>query len=327
MPDAKPGEFDLIRQHFTRPTRHTLLGVGDDAALLQPSAGQVLAVSTDMLVAGRHFLPDTDPGRLGHKAMAVNLSDLAAMGARPRWATLAIALPEPDPAWLAAFADGFHAEAQQYGVDWVGGDTTAGPLNLSVTILGEVAAAAALRRSGARPGDQLWVSGTLGEAACGLACLQGQLDLPAPARTHCIARLEQPTPRVALGLQLAGLASAAIDISDGLLADLNHLAQASGVAAVVQHAALPTLAALAERRATPLVDDALLAGGDDYELCFTAPAAAAQAILAAGIAAAVTVTCIGTIRAGSGVTVVAADGTVRPARRRGFDHFDGATCP
>jgi thiamine-monophosphate kinase len=195
-------EFDLIRKYFTRPAPNTLLGIGDDAALLQVGTGNVLAVSSDMLVSGTHFLPDTDPFLLGHKTLAVNLSDIAAMGATPRWATLAIALPEADEAWLEKFSAGFFALAQQHGVDLVGGDTTRGPLNLCVTIFGEVPAQQALRRSGAQPGDEVWVSGTLGDAALALAHLQGRIELSGEELATCAQVLHQPQPRVALGLAL-----------------------------------------------------------------------------------------------------------------------------
>jgi len=315
-------EFDLIRRYFTHPGRHTLLGVGDDAALLAPAAGKVLAVSADMLVAGRHFLADTDPERLGHKAMAVNLSDLAAMGATPRWVLLSLALPRADERWLAAFARGFQAAAATHQVDWVGGDTTAGPLNLSVTILGEVQAAQALRRGGGKPGDQLWVSGTLGDAALGLATLQGRYRLPPDERDFCVQRLELPTARVALGLQLAGLAHAALDISDGLLADLDHLLQASGVGATLELDQIPLSPVLAARSRENLVREAILAGGDDYELCFSADPADRPAILAAAAAARTPVTCIGVLRSEPGVLVRDADGQPVVTRRRGYDHFD-----
>lgn len=217
-------EFDLIRRFFTRDTPHAILGVGDDAALLQVSAGNVLAVSTDMLVCGTHFLPDADPFLLGHKTLAVNLSDMAAMGAAPRWATLSIALPEADETWLAQFSAGFFALAQQYGVELVGGDTTRGPLNLCVTIFGEVPAQQALRRSGAQVGDEIWVSGYLGDAA--LAHLQGRIALSDAELAACLPALHQPQPRVALGLALRGIANSAIDISDGLLADLGQIGRA-----------------------------------------------------------------------------------------------------
>ena len=314
-------EFDLIRRYFTHPAVHTLLGVGDDAALLMPAPGLALAVSADMLVAGRHFLADTDATRLGHKALAVNLSDLAAMGATPRWALLSIALPRADDAWLERFAAGFLAEAQAHGVDWVGGDTTGGPLNLSVTILGEVDPAGALRRSGARAGDSIWVSGTLGDAALGLACLQDRYPLPADVRAACIARLERPTPRVALGQKLAGLAHAAIDLSDGLLADLGHVLTASGVGADLNYALFPLAPFLAGRADQPLVIEAVLAGGDDYELCFTAPAAAERAILAAAAESATDVRRIGSVSDEPGLRVRDAEGVYLRAQRQGFDHF------
>jgi thiamine-monophosphate kinase len=205
-------EFDLIRRHFTRPTPGALLGVGDDAALLQVGSGRVLAVSSDMLVCGTHFFADADPRLLGHKTLAVNLSDLAAMGAVPRWATLALALPSADEAWLEQFSAGFFALASVYGVELVGGDTTRGPLNLCVTIMGEVDATQALRRSGAQPGDEIWVSGKLGDAALAQAHLQGHVALSADEFAACAPALHQPQPRVALGLALCGIANSAIDI-------------------------------------------------------------------------------------------------------------------
>jgi thiamine-monophosphate kinase len=314
-------EFDLIRRHFSHPGQHTLLGVGDDAALLVPSPGRVLAVSADMLVAGRHFMVETDPGRLGHKALAVNLSDLAAMGALPRWALLSIALPRVDDSWLEAFAAGFLAEAQAFEVDWVGGDTTAGPLNLSVTVLGEVESGLALRRSAACAGDTVWVSGTLGDAALGLACLQGRYPLQTEARHWCVGRLEQPTPRVALGRQLAGLAHAAIDISDGLVADLGHVLRASGVGAELEYAALPLSRWLAPLADQTLVQEAVLAGGDDYELCFTAAPGAEPAVRAAAAAAQTGVRAIGVITAEPGLRVRDGAGGLVVTRCSGFDHF------
>ncbi len=321
------GEFDLIARHFRRATTHTVLGVGDDAALMQPAPGQHLAVSSDMLVAGCHFLADTDPERLGHKALAVNLSDLAAMGATPRWVLLALALPHPDEDWVAAFARGFHAEACAHQVDWVGGDTTAGPLNISVTILGEVPVGHALRRSGALPGDQLWVSGTLGDAACGLACLQQRLGLDDQARAHCVARLERPTARVGLGLALRGVASAAIDVSDGLLADLGHLLTASGLGARVDWPAVPLSAALAGLRDDNFVRAAALTGGDDYELCFTAPASASLAVQAAAAAVGVRVTAIGVVESQDGTRVFDRAGRPMAFARAGFDHFADVAAP
>ena len=314
-------EFDLIRRHFTHTGQHTLLGVGDDAALLAPTPGTVIAVSSDMLVAGRHFITDTDPERLGHKAMAVNLSDLAAMGATPRWALLALALPRIEECWVEAFARGFQSEARSHGVDWVGGDTTGGPLNLAVTILGEVDPRKALRRSGGRAGDDVWVSGTLGDAALGLAALQNRFPLTGDDLEHCVRRLEQPTARVALGQALAGVAHAALDVSDGLLADLGHVLEASGVGADLEFDRVPVSAALRDRREHPLVREAILAGGDDYELCFTADPSAAGAVLAAAAAAGTQVQCIGSLSVVPGLRVRDRAGQLIVTRRRGYDHF------
>jgi thiamine-monophosphate kinase len=316
-----PSEFELIARHFTRPTYAARLGVGDDAALLLPTAGEELAVTTDMLLVGRHFLPGDDAEGLGHKTLAVNLSDLAAMGARPRWALLALALPEADEAWLAAFSRGFFALAERHGVELVGGDTTRGPLNLCVTLLGEVAAGRALTRAGARPGDEIWVSGSLGGAALGLAHVQGGAGLTPAEAASCLERLHTPEPRVALGRTLLGVASACIDVSDGLLADLGHLLARSRVAAELDFPRLPAHPAVAARLTDPLARRCLLAGGDDYELCFTAPPDRAEAVEAAGRAAGVAVTRIGRIRAGEGLVLVGADGAPMPIVASGYDHF------
>jgi thiamine-monophosphate kinase len=309
-----PSEFELIARHFTRGTTHTALGVGDDGALIAPTPGCELVISTDMLVEGTHFLPDTDPEDLGWKTLAVNVSDMAAMGARPRWATLAIALPNADEAWIAAFARGFFACAAEFGIDLIGGDTTRGPRNLCVTIFGEVAAGKALRRSGARAGDEIWVSGQPGRAALGLAHLQGRTVLDEARRADCIAALLRPQPRVALGLAVQGLATAAIDVSDGLLADLGHILEASGVSAQLKIAALP---------APTLERDAYLAGGDDYELVFTAPLAKHADIAALSQTLGLALACIGRIEAGPAgrMDVFDADGTPVNAPQRGYDHF------
>jgi thiamine-monophosphate kinase len=314
-------EFDLIARHFTRPTPTARLGVGDDAALLDCAPGMELAVSSDMLVAGTHFLPDTDPCQLGHKTLAVNLSDLAAMGATPRWALLSLALPAADEAWLAAFSQGFFDLAARFGVELVGGDTTRGSLNLCVTILGQVPAGQALRRDGARLGDDIWVSGELGGAALGLAHLQGRLVLDPEEAATCLARLHRPEPRVALGLALGGLASAAIDVSDGLLADLGHILERSAVGAEVAFEALPSAPTVAARLPDLLARRCLLAGGDDYELCFTAPPGRAEAILSAGRAAGVAMSRIGRITAASGLRLLDGAGREMVMEERGFDHF------
>ena len=319
-------EFELIARFFTRPSRSgsVVLGVGDDAALLAPTPGHELVASVDMLVAGRHFTADADPEALGHKTLAVNLSDLAAMGATPRWALLAGALPDADPQWLAAFARGFHAEAEAYRVDLVGGDTTRGPLNLCVTILGEVPAGEALTRGGAKAGDAVYVSGPLGDAALAVAAMAGRIALDPAALRACRMRLDRPTPRVALGLALRGVASAAIDISDGLVGDLGHIVERSNAGANIDLRAIPrspTLAALLEgpQRATALA--CLLAGGDDYELCFTAPASAAHTIGDIAHALGLPLARIGAITAEPGLVVRDESGAPLPSLPRAFDHF------
>lgn len=314
-------EFDLIKRYFTRATPNALLGVGDDAALVQVSEGYVLAVSTDMLVSGAHFSPDTDPFLLGHKTLAVNLSDMAAMGATPRWATLAIALPDANEAWLEKFSAGFFTLAQEYGVDLVGGDTTRGPLNLCVTIFGEVPAQKALRRDGAQLGDEVWVSGKLGDAALALAHLQGRIKLSAAEFAACAPALHKPQPRIALGLALRGIANSAIDISDGLLADLGHILEASRLAARLEFSALPVSPVLRNHLQHLLAMQCALSGGDDYELCFTAPAAHHAEILDIAARLKLPLTRIGTIVAGRGCLVLDASGDPINMETTGYDHF------
>lgn len=320
-----PGEFALIDRYFARPTPTAVLGPGDDCALLQPAPGMQLAVTTDMLVAGTHFFPDTDPKNLGWKALAVNISDLAAMGATPRWVLLAGSLPQADEIWIAAFAQGFFACAAEFGVDVVGGDTTRGPLNLCITALGEVVPGQALRRDGARDLDDIWVSGRPGLAALGLAHLQHKADLPEPWRRLCLAALEKPRPRVALGLALRGIATAAIDVSDGLLADLGHIAERSGLQAAVRLVQLPHLPKGPTPESIPraLALDCQLAGGDDYELCFTAPMSQRQAIGQIAADLELPLWCIGEMQAGQAgkVTVYDPDGNAIAFDHRGFDHF------
>lgn len=320
-------EFALIERYFTRPTPGAILGPGDDCALVAPTPGMDLAVTTDMLVAGTHFFPDTDPRHLGWKALAVNISDLAAMGAQPRWVTLAGSLPEVDETWIAAFAEGFFACAEAYGVDVVGGDTTRGPLNLCITALGEVPPGQALRRAGASLHDDIWVSGRPGLASLGLAHLQGKVVLPEPWCRLCHAALEKPQPRVRLGLALRGVASAAIDVSDGLLADLRHIAERSGLAAAVRLVQLPHLPKGATPEAIPraLALDAQLAGGDDYELCFTAPVVQRQAIGQIAAELELPLWCIGEMQAGPAGTVTVFDPDGQPVafERQGYDHFAG----
>ncbi len=313
------GEFELIRRFFARPTRHAVLGPGDDCALLQPAPGMQLAISSDMLVDGRHFLSTVDPAKLGHKALAVNLSDLAACGAKPLAFTLALALPRADEAFLAPFAQGLLALADVHGCDLVGGDTTQGPLNICITVFGEVPLGQALLRSGARAGDDLWVSGTLGDARLALEVFRGKLSVPAEVFEAARVRMEAPTPRVALGVALRGVATSAIDISDGLLGDLAHVLRASGVGAVIDTSlALPLMAA-------PLQGaqrlEYILAGGDDYELAFTAAPAQRAAVLQAAAQAGTVATCIGSIEAGPGIRLLNSKGQTLDARYASFDHF------
>ncbi|MGC2164533.1 MAG: thiamine-phosphate kinase [Gallionella sp.] len=313
-------EFELIRRYFTRATPGTLLGIGDDAALIRVGQGNVLAVSSDMLVSGTHFFPDADPKLLGHKTLAVNLSDMAAMGAKPRWVTLAIALQEADDVWLHEFTGGFFDLAQQYGVELVGGDTTRGPLNLSVTIFGEVPAHQAIRRSGAAPDDEIWVSGVLGNAALALAHLQGEIELGRYEFAQCSPALHQPQPRVELGLALRGIASSAIDISDGLLGDLGHILEASRVGAAISFPSLPISPTLQSRLDLSLVQRCALAGGDDYELCFTAPASRHDEILGIATGLRLPITVIGKIVAGKRCVVHDAAGPIE-LEVVGYDHF------
>ncbi|HEX8986700.1 MAG TPA: thiamine-phosphate kinase [Rhodocyclaceae bacterium] len=316
-------EFELIDRYFRRATHHTALGVGDDGAIVRPSPGMEIVISTDMLVAGTHFLPNADPGDLGWKTLAVNVSDMAAMGAAPRWALLAAALPAATETWVAAFAKSFFECADAFGVDVIGGDTTRGPRNFCVTIFGEVPQGQALLRSGARPGDEIWVSGSPGLAALGLAHLQGRCLLAEPALTACLSALQRPQPRVALGLALRGVASAAIDVSDGLLADLGHILEESNAAARVEVERLPG-DAFACGATADLARDCLLAGGDDYELVFTAPAARHEEIERISADLRLALTCIGSIEGGKAGDLALLEGG-RPveALHRGFDHFGG----
>jgi thiamine-monophosphate kinase len=322
---AALSEFELIRRYFTHPARGARLGVGDDAALVATRRGMELAVATDMLVCGRHFFRDAAPQALGHKALAVNLSDMAAMGARPRWATLALALPSAEPAWLRAFSRGFMALARRHGVDLIGGDTTRGPLAICVQIIGEVPAGRALRRDGARSGDDIWISGHPGEAALALAALRRRVRLAPRDLDAASRRLHAPAPRVALGMALRGVASSAIDVSDGLVADLGHICESSALAAVVEFADLPISALMRRYLDRPVARAALLAGGDDYELCFTAPPSKRRAVLAVSQRIGPRLTRIGCMqgarRGGRSVTVLGAGGAPMRVASGGFDHF------
>lgn len=322
------GEFELIRRHFQRPSvalpDQVALGIGDDCALLQPAPGHQLAISCDMLVEGRHFFADVDPAALGHKALAVNLSDLAAMGARPLGFTLALALPSANDAWLGALVQGLFALADAHACPLVGGDTTRGPLNLCVTVFGELLPGQALRRSTAQPGDDLYLSGRTGEARLALELLQGTpwaLQHAAPgALPRLRGRLERPTPRVALGRALAGLAHAALDVSDGLAGDLGHILQASAVGADIHHALLPVAPDLQALPAAWQLD-CLLNGGDDYELLFTAAPTDRAAVEAAALASQTPVQRIGQISAVPGLRLLDAAGQPVALAPRGFDHF------
>jgi thiamine-monophosphate kinase len=320
-------EFDLIRQYFTRPQRskapgRAVLGIGDDCALLAPTPGMQVAISSDMLVEGRHFLAGAAPFDLGHKSLAVNLSDLAAMGAAPRGFTLALALPSADATWLDGFSRGLFALADACGCELVGGDTTKGPLNICITVFGELAPGTALQRDAAQAGDDIWISGTLGDARLALADSLGELDLDDADRLLAAPRLHAPTPRVALGRRLAEkrLARAALDISDGLVGDLGHILAASQVGAVLDVDALPAGPALA-RQPRELRRRFTAAGGDDYELCFTAPASNRDAILAAGEKSGTAVTRVGRIEAGLGLRLLDGFGAPLEMELSGWDHF------
>ena len=317
---AHLGEFELIEKYFARPARHAVLGVGDDCALLVPSAGMVLAVSTDMLVEGRHFLSTVAPDRLGHKALAVNLSDLAACGARPVAFTLALALPAAEEAFLEGFSRGLFALADRHGCELVGGDTTRGPLTIAITVFGEVPSGKALLRSGARPGDDVYVSGTLGNARLALEIFRGHVDVAGEAFGRLRRAMEEPEPRVDLGIALRGVATSAIDVSDGLSGDLAHLLRRSGVGAVVDVDSLPRSADLAEQpRACQSL--CLLAGGDDYELVFTAASDRRDAVAAAAATAKTRVTRIGRIESAPGLRFVDAEGREVLGPSSSFDHF------
>ena len=327
-------EFDLIARYFTRPSPRAALGVGDDCALMDASPGTQLAISSDMLVEGRHFFADVSPRALGHKALAVNLSDLAACGASPRAFTLALALPSINEAWLQEFSDGLWSLAEAHDCALIGGDTTQGPLTICITVFGDVPRGRALLRSSAQVGDDIYVSGTLGDARLALEALQGRLDLALPpdrvkeVLAHTRHRLEQPTPRVALGTALRGIATSAIDISDGLAGDLGHVLKASDVGALVNTDITMTLIAAYNRidwaSATFGTQNRLktvFSGGDDYELAFTAPGAARDAVVAAAARSQTPVTRIGVIERASGLRLV--DGHGRPVAGdfTSFDHF------
>jgi thiamine-monophosphate kinase len=325
---VRMSEFDLIKTCFSRPTQRAALAGGDDCALLDPTPGMQTVISSDMLVEGRHFFADVSPFSLGHKALAVNLSDLAACGATPVAFTLALSLPRIDHAWLQAFSEGLYALADAHNCELIGGDTTRGPLNICITVLGEVPRGQALLRSGAQVGDDIYVSGTLGDARLALDALQGRIDLPADVLAAARLRLEQPTPRVALGTALRGVATAAIDISDGLAGDAAHLLKASGVGAVVSIESTINLIAARARNDWPAarfdiqtLQNTVFSGGDDYELAFTAPPHASAAVAAASQSSSTPVTRIGTIESAPGLRLIDSRGQPVQSQFASFDHF------
>jgi len=316
-----PAEFGLIARHFAPLAGKGALGLGDDAALLDPPPGRTLVLAADAMVAGVHFLPDDPPETLGRKLLRVNLSDLAAMGAVPLAYLMTTAFPRSvTQDWIAAFAGGLALDQAEFGIELLGGDTVAtdGPATFSLTILGHVAPGAALRRVGARPGDEAWVSGSIGDGALGLLALTGRL----PADPHLASRYRLPQPRVTLGLRLAGLARAAMDVSDGLVQDLGHLARAAGCGAVIEAAAVPLSApARAALTADPALLSRILTGGDDYELVFAADPADSARVRAAAAEAGVAVTRIGVFEAGQGVRVRGPDGHDVTLPTSGWSHF------
>jgi thiamine-monophosphate kinase len=313
-------EFDLIARIRARAGMRddVSLGIGDDAAILRVPAGHDLIVGTDTLNIGVHFPAETAPSDIGWKALAVNLSDLAAMGAKPAWCTLNLTLPSADSNWLDAFLDGFLGLAKRHDVSLVGGDTTRGPLSVTVTAHGFVPCDAALRRSGAQAGDDIWVSGTLGDAAAALRQWRDGSMVDASLRE----RLGRPLPRVGLGLALRGVANACIDVSDGLLADIGHILDASRVGAELELASLPTSPELASAFDAATRIRLQLSGGDDYELCFTVPPAHARAVLGAARRSRVAATRIGRIEANPGLRMRDGNGAIDDAPRIGYRHFD-----
>lgn len=313
-------EFDLITKYFTRPAKNAYLGVGDDCALLKQKTGFQTAISTDMLVSGTHFFPDTDPEQLGHKSLAVNLSDLAAMGATPVAFTLAISMEKSDEDWIRPFSQGMLALADKHQCELIGGDTTRGPLNICITVFGEIPAGQSLRRDAAKVGDDIWISGTIGDARLALGHMRNELTLTDEEFQLVIPRMQKPTPRVELGSALRNIGHAALDLSDGLLGDLSHILDASHVGASINTDSLPiseTLAKQTERWKLQCT----LGGGDDYELCFTAPEANREAVLEAGRKAGVAVTRVGKIEAETGIRLFNAAGPLDRGNIRSFDHF------
>jgi len=317
------GEFDLIETFFKRPARNATLGVGDDCALLPVRAGQQLAISSDMLVEGRHFLSTVNPRFLGHKALAVNLSDLAACGAEPKAFMLALALPEVNAAWLSEFSKGIWDLADAHHCDLIGGDTTRGPLNICITVLGEVPAHLAVLRSGAKVGDDVYVSGHLGDARLALEVFRGRLTIPQNVFEQARLRMEMPTPRLALGQALRGIATAAADISDGLLGDLQHILKASHVGADIDTAMVVSTLASGFMCNLPLATQRMLtlSGGDDYELVFTAPEHARADIAGLSVSTHTPITRIGKVNGSQQLRLLDSEGHEMRNEFESFDHF------
>lgn len=318
------GEFELIRHYFAAQAIErddVELGIGDDCALLNVPVGECLAVTTDALVSGVHFFADIDPFALGHKVLAVNLSDLAAMGAYPRWVSLAITLPEANEHWLAEFARGFHTLATKHNVALIGGDTTRGPLSVTVSAKGTVSAKQAIRRSGARAGDAIYVSGSLGAAALAVQQRIHQFSLPDDALQACLLRMDYPQPRCELGLALRDIATSALDLSDGLAGDLMHILRASGVAADVELSSLPVDPAVAQSVAPAQALQLALGGGDDYELCFTVPAEHEARLQKLAESLALPLTRIGVITAGAPHITWYHQGKPVELHINGWEHF------
>lgn len=316
-------EFDLIKQYFTTPASQDAriaLGIGDDCALLNPSPGKQLAISSDMLVSGRHFFPDAEVIGLGHKCLAVNLSDLAAMGAKPLAFTLALSLPEANPNWLHGFSQGLLTLAAEHDCKLIGGDTTKGPLNICITIFGEIDPGQALRRDAAKIGDDIWISGDIGDARLALAGYWQELSLSAEQHQQAALRMHKPTPRIALGMALCGIAHAALDISDGLIGDLAHILERSKVGASLNVDQLPA-GAMLQQQTQEIRRRFTLAGGDDYELCFTAPAHLREQVIEAGLRSNTAVTRVGSIEAEPGLRLLDQNGQTLSLELKSFDHF------
>lgn len=315
-------EFNLIKEYFTRPSKNADLGVGDDAALVSASPGHQLAISTDMSVAGTHFFNDCPPYFIGWKSLAVNISDMAAMGANPKWATLAIAIPDIDKAWLSEFSRGFFACADDFNVSLIGGDTTRGPLNISVQIMGEVPNGQALRRDGAKSGDEIWVSGSLGGAALAVHKIQkNTLDAKKPSDQSLVEKLQHPQPRINLGLALRGIAHSAIDLSDGLIADLSHILESSQLGAAIDWSKIPHFDSAPENLSVETIQTFALTGGDDYELCFTAPSNRHSDIINIGKSLGIPLSQVGIIKAIEGLIVLDDKNNPISIQGTGYDHF------